>query len=94
MDRAEMLKELTTLDFIATDMALYLDTHPDNAAAIAEYNRIAEAASLLRNKYEAEFGPMNSYRSQGTNDRVWNWTDEPWPWQGSFNFSYEEEACK
>ena len=94
MNREELLKELTTMDFIAVDMGLYLDTHPDDAAAIREYNRVVEAAGLLRRRFESEYGPLTSFRSESGDAQAWDWIDNPWPWQESFNFRYAEEACK
>ena len=38
MDRENLLKRLTMLDFMAVDMQLFLDTHPDDTNAIAKYN--------------------------------------------------------
>ena len=40
MDRENLLKRLTMLDFMAVDMQLFLDTHPDDTNAIAKYNSI------------------------------------------------------
>lgn len=90
MNRESLLKELTTLDFIAVDMALYLDTHPDDINAIKEYNKVIEAADAVRQKYEENFGPLCSFRSINTGDNDWEWKDNPWPWEKNFNFKYEE----
>ena len=38
MVRETLLMKLMELDFMAVDLGLYLDTHPDNSEAIAEYN--------------------------------------------------------
>ena len=40
MNKDEMLKSLMALDFMAVDLGLYLDTHPEDEEAIAEYDRI------------------------------------------------------
>ena len=42
MDREEMLKTLSELDFIAVDLGLFLNTHPDNSEAIIAYNQVIE----------------------------------------------------
>ena len=48
MDRENLLKRLTMLDFMAVDMQLFLDTHPDDTNAIAKYNSIIREADNLR----------------------------------------------
>lgn len=90
MDRDTLLSELTTLDFLAVDMGLYLDTHPSDAEAIAEYNSIIEAACSVREKYERLFGPLCSFRSYNGNPERFLWINRPWPWKESFNFAITE----
>lgn len=90
MDRETLLSKLTALDFMAVDLGLYLNTHPDDGKAIAEYNKIIEAANMVRQKYEEMYGPLCSFRSFGRNPEKWTWADNPWPWESSFNFKLEE----
>lgn len=92
-DREQLLQELTTLDFIALDMGLYLDTHPMDAQAIEEYNRVIKTADEVRMKYEELAGPLCSFRSINPNDKNWVWKENPWPWNKDFNFMYEE-VCR
>ncbi len=85
MDRDCILKRLTVLDFLAVDLALYLDSHPDCKEGIKKYNEVVSEADGLREQYENLFGPLFSYRSYSKNDEF-NWTDDPWPWENDFNF--------
>ena len=84
MDREQLLCELTALDFMAVDLHLYLDTHPHDREALDKYNQIVGKANKLRAEYENEVGPLFSYRSMS--DSPWEWIEDPWPWQSSFNF--------
>ena len=63
MDREELLKKLSELDFIAVDLGLFLNTHPDNKEAIQAYNQVITAADAVRMKYEESYGPLCSFRS-------------------------------
>ena len=63
MDRENLLKRLTMLDFMAVDMQLFLDTHPDDTNAIAKYNSIIREADNLRAQYEKSVGPLFSFSS-------------------------------
>ncbi|MGN0136472.1 spore coat protein CotJB [Anaerotignum sp.] len=94
MDRNELLKTLTELDFIAVDLGLFLNTHPDNAEAIMAYNQVITAADTVRMKYEEAFGPLCSFRSYASNTQDWQWKDNPWPWQTDANFSLAGKECK
>ncbi len=44
MNREELLSSLTQLDFMAVDLGLYLNTHPDDTEAIDAYNQVIVAA--------------------------------------------------
>ena len=85
MERDEVLKKLTALDFMAVDMALYLDTHPYDKEGIAIYNEILKEADSVRAIYEENFGPLCSYRSMsngqitlglGNNVLIINWKEK------------------
>ena len=43
MNHDEILRKLTALDFIAVDLALFLDTHPDDREALDKYNEHFDA---------------------------------------------------
>ena len=92
MDRDEALSRLTALDFMALDMALYLDTHPTDKEAIAIYNEILSQANEARMIYEQNYGPLCSYRSFSNAD-MFKWCDNPWAWQECFNYQLEGDIC-
>lgn len=94
MNRDELLKSLTELDFMAVDLALYLNTHPTDATAIAEYNKVIQAADTVREKYEELYGPVCSFRSYARDPREWKWIQAPWPWDASFNYEIPKEGCR
>lgn len=88
MDRENLLKRLTMLDFMAVDMQLFLDTHPDDTNAIAKYNSIIREADNLRAQYEKSVGSLFSFRSYSPTENF-QWIDNPWPWENKFNFSLD-----
>lgn len=94
MDREELLKNLMELDFIAVDLALYLNTHPSNTEAIEAYNQVVVAADTVRMRYEENFGPISSFRSYDTDPEYWQWVSNPWPWQASANISFAGKECQ
>ncbi|MDI9568500.1 MAG: spore coat protein CotJB, partial [Bacillota bacterium] len=41
-DRRELLLKIMALDFTALELNLYLDTHPRDARALEDYNRVTQ----------------------------------------------------
>lgn len=89
MSKEELLKRLTVLDFLAVDLQLYLDTHPQDQEAIKKYNSVVEEGDIIRAKYEEMYGPLYSFRS--TSKDKFTWIDCPWPWSEEANFSFDEK---
>lgn len=94
MNRDELLKKLSELDFIAVDLGLFLNTHPDHSEAIQTYDQVITAADAVRMKYEESYGPLCSFRSYAADTNHWAWMHDPWPWQNDFNISLEGKECK
>ena len=94
MNREELLQKLSELDFIAVDLGLFLNTHPNDADAIATYNQVITAADAVRMKYEEAYGPLCSFRSYALHAENWQWKDNPWPWQKDANISFAGKECK
>ena len=91
MNKEELLKHLTSLDFMAIDLALYCDTHPSDRETVKLYNDITTQADKLRYEYEQQCGPLTSFRSKSGSHNLWTWIDNPWPWQKQFNYKCCEE---
>ncbi len=89
MNKFEILKQLTLLDFVAVDLQLYLDTHPNDEEIIVKYNEIIEAGDKLRAALEDNREPLFSFRSYSNNE-YFNWIDNPYPWEKQFNIMLGE----
>lgn len=89
MNRDELLKIITVLDFFAIDLHLYLNTHPTDREAIQKYNTVVKRAKELREQYEKQFGMLMPNTPSGY---PWQWIEEPWPWQNKFNFELAGEC--
>jgi spore coat peptide assembly protein cotJB len=83
MTRNDLLNRLTVLNFLAVDLQLFLNTHPDDVDAIEKYNSVIQEADELRLIYEKNFGPIYSFRSE-SNPKEFTWVDNPWPWEREF----------
>jgi len=78
-----LLKKIMALEFTCVDFNLYLDTHPEDHRALAEYNAASEALAAAKKEYEALYGPLLNY-GHSPSPRAWRWIEEPWPWETTF----------
>ena len=79
--RTEMLNEIKCLAFAIQELALYLDTHPDDEKALCLHNKYCKEYRDLTDKYQKVYGPLTiNYPCN-----KWRWLEEPWPWErGNF----------
>jgi len=75
----EMLLEIQKLQFAAYDLALFLDTHPNDPVALYRHKMYTERLRQVKDAYEAEFGPM-TVLSHEVGDN-WRYINSPWPWE-------------
>lgn len=76
--REALLKKISTYQFAAHDLQLYLDTHPDDIDTMEKMNRFKKAAKPLIEEYESKYGPLTKKSEDGNR---WAWIKAPWPWE-------------
>lgn len=76
----ELLEEIQIVDFVLTELNLYLDTHPQDHKAINQYNEYAQKSMTLKNRFQSMFGPL-FHMGHSYSTYPWTWDDAPWPWQ-------------
>ena len=81
MTRREMEMQIKEYQFAITDIALYLDTHPEDKRALCLHREYTRTLKDLRDKYQKVYGPLTiEYPCN-----KWRWLEEPWPWErGNF----------
>ncbi len=72
------LAELMALDFVCQELALYLDTHPDDKEAFKSWKSFTALAKEGRKRYVQMYGPIR--RSDTAQFDSWVWPEDPWPW--------------
>ncbi len=77
-EQLDSLKTLQALQFSAFDFNLYLDTHPNDSRALAEYSTLIHQVKIAENAYNQKYGPLTAEDS--VNQPCWRWALEPWPW--------------
>ncbi|WP_418792006.1 spore coat protein CotJB [Phosphitispora sp. TUW77] len=78
--QAKLLKEIMSYEFSAVELNLFLDTHPNDIKALAEYNQVTQCLKKLQYEYEKCYGPLMNFGSSFS-QHPWRWIDEPWPWE-------------
>lgn len=77
----KLLRSLQELEFIAVELNLYLDTHPNDSRAIREYNRVTEEIAKVTEQYNRECGPHMGFGHSPNKGNTWLWAEQPWPWE-------------
>ena len=73
-------KKLHELEFAAIELNLYLDNHPENKNALADFNIISKELISVKKMYELERGPLFNF-GYSENRYPNGWVDGPWPWE-------------
>ncbi len=73
------IQELEELSFALDELRLFLDTHPQNAAALDFYNQVQRQREASMMNAQARFGPLAFY--QKTSPTSWEWVEQPFPWE-------------
>lgn len=70
---------LQTLAFVIQELALYLDTHPDDKQALAYYRELQKQHHDAQMEYGKKCGPMTHFVP--VDDETYSWLQDPWPWE-------------
>lgn len=74
-----LLHKISTAQFAAWELHIYLDTHPNDADARRRYKEYEDQARRLVDEYQSKYGPLYPQDTMG--DTSWDWIDSPWPWE-------------
>lgn len=84
MERDELLRHVQQCSFMMTDLALYLDTHPTDADALARFMMHRDMYQQYADAYAARFGAL--CQKQIGADEGWPaWSNTPFPWEKEAN---------
>ncbi len=77
-EREILIKKISTYQFAALDLQIFLDTHPNDTKTLEKMKEYRNAAKPLIKEYEEKFGPLTKNM---TNTNNWRWIKSPWPWE-------------
>jgi spore coat protein JB len=77
------MTELQVMNFVLQELALYLDTHPDDTEAFTLFKQFTAMEKTAREAWEKANGPIK--RSAAAQGERWDWLKDPWPWNYEHN---------
>ncbi len=77
------MTELQTIAFAIQELALYLDTHREDAEAYELYCMFQKMYTEAKEEYEKDCGPLTHH--SGVHQGEYKWLDDPWPWEYAKN---------
>ena len=77
------LSEVQVLAFAVQELALYLDTHPEDTEALELYRQYQQLYQTAAQAYDRDIRPLN-HASPAQGD-TYAWLDDPWPWEFAAN---------
>lgn len=78
LSKKELMKKLQALAFSINDLALYLDTHPDDDKALLLHKQYTKKYRNAYEEYQRKYGPLSIFCPCNS----WRWIASPWPWEG------------
>lgn len=80
-NKTQLLNEIYENSFAINDLTLYLDTHPNDVDALAQFQEAKKRRKAAMSTFEQEYYPLTTdCISDNTNG--WTWGDAPAPWIG------------
>lgn len=73
----DLMRAIMEADFVAQDLKLYLDTHPDDTRALEMYREAVRQYKACKATFEDTFYPLNA-TAAGRNG-TWDWFDGTFP---------------
>lgn len=76
--KEELLSEIQCHEFAINELALYLNTHPEDQRALCLHRKYCNELKPMKDMYQRVYGPLTiNYPCN-----KWRWLEEPWPWEG------------
>ena len=77
-DKMALMRQIQAYSFAVLEVGLYLNTHPNDAEAMAYYEKYNTLLRESTEAYECKFGPLTM---RGVKGDTWSWINDPWPWE-------------
>ncbi|MGN0335361.1 MAG: spore coat protein CotJB [Lachnospiraceae bacterium] len=79
--RKDLMNKINLVSFAVNDATLFLDTHPNDADALAYFQKYRQMRVDALKEYEKHYAPL-LLDVACDSSLPWSWVKEPWPWEG------------
>ena len=79
LSKQALMNQINESGFALDDVILFLDTHPNDAAAMDYYRNVVAMKRQAMDLYQRQYGPLVIDSVYGNR---WDWINDPWPWEG------------
>ncbi|MDD2431375.1 MAG: spore coat protein CotJB [Firmicutes bacterium] len=80
-NREALLREIQEIQFTTVELQLFLDTHPENRSALADYVEYSNKLHDLILQYSKLYGPLIGFGITSEElDKGYRWINS-WPWE-------------
>lgn len=76
----QLLRNISVVDFTMIDLALFLDTHPEDRKALEYFSHYAQIKRKMCAEFSKRFYPLTL--AEADCDKSWTWGEAPLPWEG------------
>ncbi|HIW80065.1 MAG TPA: spore coat protein CotJB [Candidatus Acetatifactor stercoripullorum] len=80
-NKEQMLKDISIVDFILVEFALYLDTHPTDRNAMEYFNHYSRMKNQMVKEFSQKYFPLT--KDLAESNKEWRWGAAPLPWEGA-----------
>lgn len=77
-DREASLLKVQQLDFMVSELNLYLNIYPHDKECFDLFKKYDEEEKMAINEYERKYGPLLLENDKGSS---YDWSKSPWPWE-------------
>lgn len=81
MSQMQLLNSINEVSFAVSDILLYLDTHPEDRAALAYSREMIATRKEAMTVYARRFAPLTIDSTNDVESCRWEWVMQPWPWE-------------
>lgn len=78
--KEQMLHNIGIVDFVLVDLALFLDTHPNDREAMEYYNHYSRISNQMKKDFSMKYFPLT--KDMAESNKEWRWGMAPLPWEG------------
>ena len=79
-NQQQLLRDIGIVNFVLTELTLYLDTHPHDRNAMEYFNHYNRMRNQMEQEFSQKYYPLTLRLEDCSNE--WRWGEAPMPWEG------------